>query len=298
VGYGSGREAAEKNALANLTAIFGQSIKSDSSFTTTYTEAVQKSSVEWQENTGTVQAIKTQVAMDSLVGAEIKDVWDSRKGTVYAVAAMDKNTSSVLYTEMVMQNQATISKLTGISASEKNSFEGYAKYLKAADLADANAVFLNVLTVLNGAPSAQAKKGEDLRVEAAEIAKNIPISVTVENDKSGKIKTAFSQALSQAGFRTGADAPAARYQLKAKLSLEEAVFDGSPYKWYRYAVEGSLTDTASNTVLFPYDGSGREGANTLPEAETRAVKSAENAIKESYVKALGDFLAQASGKGK
>jgi len=298
VGYGSNREAAEKSALTNLTAVFGQSIKSETNFTTVYSEAIQKSSKSsWSENSDMAQAVKVSVAMDSLVGAEIKDVWDNGKGTVYTVATLDKMTGTILYSEMVNKNVSTIDSLTKLSAAEKQSFEGYAKYQQAADIADANQVLINVLKVIDPVPviGAAAKTGDDYRLEAAEIARNIPIAVTVENDKADRIKGAFSQALTEAGFRTGG---ASRYNLKAKLGLEEVNFEGNQYKWVRWTVDGSLTDLTDGSVLFPYNVNGREGHSSLTEAENRAVKAAETSVKKDYITALGEFLSASSGKLK
>ncbi|MDR0599902.1 MAG: LPP20 family lipoprotein [Treponema sp.] len=290
VGYGPGRDAAEKSALVNLTSIFGQSIKSETQTGYTYTQAVAASGSSWSEKSGVAQAVKTSAAMDTLIGAEIKEVWKSPDGTFYALAVMDKAKTSLIYLELIQHNLDTIAKLTNLSGAEKQSFEGFTGYYRAAELADANGVFVNVRNVIS--PGSMAgetlKTGNDYRAEAALIAKNIPIAVTVDNDRQNRIKGAFSEALTKAGFRTGgADS---RYTLKAALSLEEISYLNNPYRWVRYVVDANLTDTSTGTVLFPYNINDREGHTSLPEAETRAVRSAETAIKNNYLNALGAFL--------
>lgn len=296
VGYGPSRDGAEKDALAKLTAIFGQSISSDSETSYTYTQALEKSGTSWSENSDMAQAVRTSVRMNSLIGAEIKDVWNDGRGTFYAVAAMEKSKTALVYSELIQQNLRMIARLTSLSAQDKQSFDGYARYQQAASFADANGVFVNVMKVISPASlmGEEFKSGDDYRLEAAEIARNIPVAVAVVNDKQGRIRNAFSQALSSSGFRTGASD--SRYVLRSSLDLEEVVFQNNPYRWMRYTIEGNLTDTASGTVLFPYSISGREGHSSISEAENRALRHAETSIGESYVKALGDFLSRTAGK--
>jgi hypothetical protein len=296
VGYGPNRESAEKNAVAALTAIFNQSISSETEINVSYTEALVKSGSTWSENSDIAQTVKTSVQMNTLIGAEILDVWDDGKGTVYTVAAMDKLKTGSVYSELIQQNLQTISKLTTMSAEEKQSFDGYVKYQQAVSLADANMVFVNVMKVMDMIPSAgegDVKSGEYYRVESSEIARNISMAVIVDNDKQNRIRGAFTQALSASGFRTGGANP--RYTLKASLILEPVTFEGNPYQWIRYSVESNLVDLSSGASIFPYSITGREGHNSASEAETRALRAAETSIRDSYSRVLGEFLSQSIG---
>ncbi|MDR0586728.1 MAG: LPP20 family lipoprotein [Treponema sp.] len=295
VGYGPSRESAEKNAVAALTAIFNQSISSETEINVSYTEALVKSGSTWSENSDIAQTVKTSVQMNTLIGAEITDVWDDGKGTVYAAAVMDKLKTGSVYSELIQQNQLTIAKLTALSDGEKQSFDGYVKYQQASSLADANMVFVNVMKVIDipSFGSGDIRSGEYYRVEASEIAKNISVAVAVDNDRQGRIGGAFTQALSASGFRTGGANP--RYTLKGSLALEPVTFEGNPYRWTRYFVESNLVDLSSGASIFPYSITGREGHNSASEAETRALRAAETSIRDGYGRALGEFLSQSIG---
>ena len=292
IGYGSSRDTAEKTALANLTSIFGQSITSESKTDYNYTQAVEASSFVWSEKSDLAQAVKTSAAMDTLIGAEIKDVWKSPDGIWYAAGIMDRAKVNIIYEDLIQQNLGTIEKLTRLSAAKKQSFEGFINYYQAASLADANMVFANVRTVLSPGSmlGENLKTGNDYRLEAAQIAKNIPIAVTIENDRNNRIRGAFSSTLTRAGFRTGGSE--SRYALKGTLSLNEVAYQNNPYKWIRYVVDANLIDTSAGIVLFPYNINDREGHTSLAEAETRAVLSAENRINSDYLDALRVFLSQ------
>jgi hypothetical protein len=296
VGYGPSRESAEKNGLAALTAIFNQSISSETEINVSYSEALEKSGSTWSENSDIAQTVKTSVQMNTLIGAEIADVWDDGAGTVYAAAVMDKFKTGSVYSELIQQNQQVIARLTSLSAEEKQSFDGYVKYQQASSLADANMVFSNVMKVID-IPSfggGDIRSGEYYRIEASEIAKNISVAVAVDNDRQGRINGAFTQALSASGFRTGGTNP--RYTLKASLALEPVTFEGNPYRWVRYSVDSELIDLSSGMTIFPYSITGREGHNSASEAETRALRTAETSIRNGYGEALGSFFSQSIGR--
>ena len=292
VGYGTSRDTAEKTALGNLTSIFGQSITSESKTDYNYTQAVEASSFVWSETSDLAQAVKTSAAMDTLIGAEIKDVWKSPDGAWYAAAIMDRAKGSLIYADLIQQNLGTMEKLTSLKTAEKQSFEGFINYWQAASLADANMVFANVRSVLfpGSMTGENLKTGNDYRLEAAQIAKNIPIAITVENDVNNRIRGAFSSTLTKAGFRTGGSD--SRYVLKGTLSLSEITYQNNPYKWIRYVVDANLIDTSTGAVLFPYNINDREGHTSIAEAETRAVLSAENRISNDYLDAFRAFLSQ------
>ncbi|MDR2702512.1 MAG: LPP20 family lipoprotein [Spirochaetaceae bacterium] len=296
VGSGSGRDNAEKVALANLTAIFGQSVTAETKTSYSYSQAVAASSSSWSEKSDIAQAVKTSVAMDTLIGAEIKDVWRSPDGTWYASAVMDRAKTSMIYRELIEQNLKTISVLTNLSAAERQSFDGFINYYRAADLAEANQVFARVRNVISPGSMAgeNLKTGDDYRLEAAQIVRNIPIAVTVNGDRQNRIKGAFSSALADAGFRTGGSG--SRYALTASLFLEEVSYPNTPYRWIRYVVDANLIDTTTEMVIFPYNINDREGHTNLSEAENRAVQAAEKKISAEYLDAMGAFLTKNSKK--
>lgn len=298
VGYGTDRESAEKNALGSLVAIFGQSVAGETMASYRYTEAVTGGLIDMQEDSEINSAVKTSFSMNTLIGAEIKDRWFDGKTTYYAIAVMDKIKSALLYSELIESNLRVIQNLTVISEADQYTFDAYAQYELAADIADANAVFVNVLSVLSPATASafrnDLRQGDDYRLEARRVSQNIPVAVNVANDKDGRIRGAFAAALSGAGFRTGGGG--ARYALDAVLSMREAELPENPNKFVRYTIDANLRDTASGTVLVPYSIEGREGHTSLSEAEVRAYRVAEEKIRKSYGEALRGYLSRLTSK--
>jgi hypothetical protein len=295
VGFGPAREQAERNALANLTAVFGQSIQAEMKSVASYSEAVKSGAIQVSENISVQQAITTSAEMDSLLGAEIADVWYDGSGVYYAAAVMEKEKTALLYADLIRTNSKILADLTAMSEAEKKTLNGFSRYQLAAAIADANRVYANVLTYVGNTTDinpGEMKKGDDYRLEAAGIVRNIPIEVTVSGDHSNRIKNAFTRALGSAGFRTGGGANQ-RYRLAVTLGLRPADFPDPRYQYVRFTVDANLTDTAEgNSVLFPFNVSGREGHISMPEAENRALQEAEKRIEEAYPPALAEYLAE------
>jgi hypothetical protein len=292
VGYSSDRNTAEKSALANLTALFGQSIQAELAAVTRYSEVVANGALVSVSDNSLTNAIKTSVQLDSLVGAEIRDYWYDGESTHYAVAVMERAKTSALYTDMIRSNETIITDLVNMSDAEKNSLDGYSRYILAATIADANRAFANVLAVVgtsnSGINTAGMRKGDDLRIEAAKITGNIPISVTVTGDRADRLKGAFAAVINKQGFRSGG--VNSRYALNAVVTLAPVELPNQQNKFARYTVDANLVDTSTGGVLLPYAINGREGHISQPEAENRAIMAAERKINGEYGKLLSDYL--------
>jgi hypothetical protein len=295
VGYGGERGAAEKNALAALTALFGQSVQADLAATVTYSEAVLNGAVSsYSENTAITNAVKTSSELNSLVGAEIKDYWYDSKSTHYAAAVMEKAKTAALYADMIRSNEKIISDLTTMTAAVKNSLGGYSRYILAGTIADANRAFANVLSVVGNANTGikpgDMKKGDDYRLEAVNIAKSIPIAVELKNDSTKRLQGAFAAAVNKAGFSSGGSN--SRYRISGDISFTPLELPNQPNKFVRYTLDANLIDTSTNSVLLPFTFTGREGHLTVAEAENRAVSAAERQVNEKYGALLSEYLSK------
>ena len=290
VGSGSSRQAADKDALGKLIAFFGQSIQVDQKVSSFYQEAVKNGvTAFWSENTAVDSVITTSAGMDSLIGAEIGEAWGDGRGTIYAVAVLNKSKAIQVYSNLVKSNQQIIENLVNLSASEKNTFDGFARYQFAATIADVTFSYGNLLTQI-GAPSlAQGlKKGDEYRLEAQNITKAIPVGIAVKNDKSGRIQSAFAKALSELGFRSGGNN--SRYMLVADVTVSPVDLPNNQNKFARIELSANLADTGSGSVLLPYSFNSREGHTSVTEAENRAYTAAEKKINEEYRALLSDYL--------
>jgi hypothetical protein len=291
VGFGTDRLYAERNALASLTGVFGQSVQAELRTTSTYNEAIRSGVIQITENSSVQEAITTSIEMDSLMGAEIADVWFDSRNTYYAVAIMERDKSASLYANLIRSNERIISNLVAVSGQERNTLSAYSRYLRAAAIADANRAYANVLTFLgntSGINTGAMKNGEDYRIEAADIARNIPIIVNVEGDKSGRLRNAFSRSLSSAGFRSGGND--SRYVLNCSIVMTDATVPGQQNVFIRYILDINLMDIVDNSIVFPFSLNGREGHINQAEAEERVFRAAESRIVDEFSNEFRDYL--------
>lgn len=296
-GYGPDRETAEKTALGSLIAIFGQNVSGGTTVSTKYTEAVRSGAIEVTEDFNLDRDVNSTFALDTVVGAEIKDTWNDGK-TYYAVAVLDKAKASITYANLIEKNEETIRQLVDIPAGEQDTLDAYARYDLASTVADTNVKFLNLVSVINPAQAAAKRStvsnGDELRVKCLRIAQNIPIGITVEGDRDGRIAAAFAAVISDAGFKSGGKN--SRYVLNATMALSPVELANQTNKFARYTLDSKLTDSKTGSVLLPYGASGREGHATMTEAENRAFRTAEQKIKTEYPVALSGYLTQLTGK--
>jgi hypothetical protein len=292
VGYASSREMAEKNAFANLISFFGQSIQADQTIKNTYSEAVKNGvTTGWTDNTNMENTIRTSASLETLAGADIREVWQDTKNNVfYAAAVMEKSKAAGIYTDMINANQNMIKNLIAMTPADKNSLEGFSRYQFAAAVADINITYGNVLKLIDAPVPAGLVKGDEYRLEAQNIAKAIPVGITVKNDKAGRIQGAFAKALSDIGFRSGGNN--SRYILNVNITVSPVDLPANTNKFARIELGANLTDNTTKAVLVPYNFNSREGHTTAAEAENRAYSAAERKIGEEYKGILFEYLSQ------
>ncbi|MDR2185760.1 MAG: LPP20 family lipoprotein [Treponema sp.] len=291
VGYGSSRALAEKEALANVISVFGQTIQVDRQSMVGYQEALRQNAVSaYIKNTEITNAIKTSAGMETLIGAEIRDYWYDGRDLHYAVAVMEKSRAASLYSELVEANREIINNLTAMDAGERYTLPGYARYRLAAAVADGNRAFANILSVVGG-PGLSPRElaaGENFRLEAENISRRIPIDIQIENDRDNRIKGAFASVIGSLGLQSGGGG--SLYVLDGKISFTPVDLQKSDSVYVRYVLEANLTDRRTGAVLLPYTVSGREGHLSQAEAENRALGGVEKEIAGAWAAALTGYL--------
>ena len=289
VGFAANRAEAEKKALATLAAIFGLSVQSDFSVATIYSEAIQKGIVTVSENTVIRDIVVTATLMDTLIGAEIGNVWENEHGIVYAVAYMDREKTILIYTEMIRINNRNIENLITMSAAQKNTFDGYARYRLAALISGINTKYAKVIVQAGGSTASLITTSADsLNLEASNILKNISVSLNITGDRNNHIRSTFANILNSEGLRTHEnDSP---YTLDATLSLTEVTLPNNRNKFCHYTISANFTEKSTGLVLLHFNLTDRVSHLTYNGAAARAITVVEKKIKEQYPVAFRQCL--------
>ncbi|MCL2441216.1 MAG: hypothetical protein FWD14_05710 [Treponema sp.] len=288
-GIGTNRSDAERRALAALAAFFGQSIQADFSTTTIYAEAVNRGTVNVSQNTNVRAQIITAASMDNLIGAEIGNIWDDGRGTVYAVAFLDKAKTVSIYTDMIILNNQNITLLTAISNAEKNTFNGLARFRLASGIAGINTNYVSVVSMAGGSTASFNLRNADFyNLEALNIIRNISVGFNVRGDQNNRVRDAFAGVLNSEGLRTqGVNSP---YILEININMNEVRPANSDFVFCNFTVNANLIERATGSVLLPFSYSDREGHMNYEEAQTRAIFFIERTIAERYPAVFREFL--------
>lgn len=293
VGSATSCDNAEMKALQGLASVFGQAVKSSSAASQRMTQAKAEGKVATANVSAFSQDILRTVDVDSLIGVETKEFWFDGNETWYAVAVLDKEKASDIYSDLIRKNTSAISAFVASAESNGESLEAYAALDFAEDIALENEGHLKKLSVIKPEVAAFLKDGfpspKKLHAQKAELSKRIPICVIVEGEDGSRLASAFGEAISSLGFRGTFDSWE-RYVLSAQVSFERSDATDGKTTRCRYAAEGFLIDMESGQKLCPFKISGREGHVEYSEAKVRAVKAMEAKIKKDFAQTFDAYL--------
>lgn len=298
VGTGMDRASAEVEAVRGIAAIFSQNVQSASHASKRMEQAVKDGKTAVNTTAGISQETQTLVNLEDVIGVEVKGYWQNvAEGNWQAIAVLDKPKASAMYASMIQQNDNEVRILLDADASNTAqyfTFETYARFDLAREIAEKNESYLERLQVIDTSVSAKLRSAivssKEIKGRELDIAKAIPIGIAVDGDRENRIKSAFANAVSNAGFRTS-DIAGERYMITVKVSFERHdTRDGTTVQC-RYNVDTQLRDTVSNEVLLPYSTSGRESSKDWESAQYNTFKALEKKIKSVYAKAFAEYIA-------
>jgi hypothetical protein len=212
---------------------------------------------------------------------------------------MDREKTIAIYTGIIAANQNIIEMLTNVDEADTYTFNGFARYRLAAIIAEANQVYINVVSVAdNRGKVPDQKRGSFYSLEAQRIASNITIAIHSNGDQENRITGAFQRVINQQGFQTviardGA-ANGSRYALYIKITFNDSPVSHPRYKYVNWTVNAQLTDTAKNAVLLPFSIKNGDGGVNADGAKQSSLRAAEREITESYGKIFSAWLSSLS----
>jgi len=277
-GEGADRASAESAAKAALASMFSQSVTS----TVTSVERGTNTNGSLQASSAVTIENQSKAAVDTLLGVEIREVWQDKKGKRwYAAAVIEKEAGRRNYASLLDSEEAEIERLL----SGEITFDAIGRCAKAREEAGKAATNALILVTLDG-PDRRAEVAALSRqaAERQEAARDsLPIDVRVTGDRGERVKAAFASAFTNAGFRTGN--ARSRYALAVTYSVESAA--QGRYFNSRYTIDAVLQDTQTGAQILTYNFSDRASHPAgQSEAEARALTDAEKRIKEEFPQKL------------
>ncbi len=292
VGTAANRDSSEIKALQGIAAVFGQSVKSESTASSRMIQAKADGQVANVNVQAFSQDIQRSVDVDCLIGVETKDFWRDDDGNWYAIAVLDRSKASDIYTTMIKKNYEAISTVLK-NIDDEFSFESFSAYDFSEEIANENEKHLKKLSVIQPDSINDLKvycpSSKKLYAKKMEIAKSIPICIQTFNDEYGRFKEAFSQAIADAGFRGTYD-DSVRYMLIAKFEFERSDTSDKKTVRCRYNAESYILDTYTSHQIVPFTVKGRESHVDYEEAKNKAESAMISKIKKDFSQAFYDYI--------
>jgi hypothetical protein len=290
VGYAATREGAESAAIGGIGKTLRQTIQAE----TSAQEAFAQNDGTWTSGLAYTGTVSTSTALDNISGVTIKEVWGDGKGTIYALAALNRNESGRYYQGLIEKNAQVINSQIAYAAGNAESFEALGALNRAVKLAEENAEHLHILSAVNPGMYSLVSLEYGGAVQVKELAQRylgrIPIAIAVTGDQDNLVGGAFAEGITAAGLsplftQTGVYT----YVLKVAVHLEDAGLLGN-YQTVRYTVDASLTDVRNGKTLLPLTISGRESHTSQQEAQNRAFRTIRSEVSKTFAPRFAALL--------
>jgi len=290
VGYGEDRLSAENSAIASITKIVKQQVKTSTSSTENFSMLEN----DWNTSKNLVSNIETNSEVE-ISGIYIQDVYPIKNGKkveYYALALINRNEAGNHYKSKIKELTSVIDQQIIEAYKNMGTFASYSILLKATELAKENDYYLDILAVINpdfykiSIPDyGNAATVEEL---ARRCLSQIVIGFDIKGDIDGRISAAFSKVFSEYGIKianfTDSDAT---YTFDAEVSFTPLQMSGeSKNKYIRFVVNANLTELKTEKIVLPFSISGREAHLSEEEATQRAIRTIENEIKKNFLEKI------------
>ncbi|MGP1459092.1 MAG: hypothetical protein ACTTKL_07260 [Treponema sp.] len=287
-------DAADKKAMLSAAANIVQDISAEESVT-------DSDSTAGANLTSYLSDIRTKSQLKDISGMAIKDRWTAKDKTVYARALLDKTAAARHYSLLLNENSIEIETLIDESQSQKAngknaaSFDACRLLVKAYALAQDNAYYLRLLSVLQPSAHHVLPYGSPAAVEAKLRAalSAITVSVNVTGDTDGRLSAAARSVITGFGIGTASEAGAenAAYTLTVNAAYEDLEKrEESDIYFTRSIVNCILTENANGKEILSVSENARQGKLSRKEARQSAVRSAERVIMEEFSQKFGGLF--------
>lgn len=297
-GSGTNRETAALEAVRNLSSVFGQTVKSNTTASKKMERALAEGKVSFSSAENLQQNITSQIEAENLIGIEIAEYFYNKpEKKWYAVAILEREKTAAVYQKYIEKNDAAVRK--AIKESEKNpgTFYGYSEICFAAEIASENDKLVKNLTVIDFESGSEISKKivslQNTQLTKKKFAENITIYVQISGDKDNKIKSAFQDIFSKYGFKTS-PSKKEKYNLEGKYSSE--ISQKGKITYCVYSLDLDFSDVLQAESLFAINLKGREGSLSESDATNRTYRTLEKDIGTQFSKNFDSYINNLSFK--
>lgn len=175
------------------------------------------------------------------------------------------------------------------ATSSQDAIERYSAMNAAASFVVATDVLLKQLDIIS--PTSKeflelGYNGNEIKQQAAELARDISFSINISGDDEGKVAIAVKELMTDYGFVV---APKGLLSTSGTIVMEETDLKRNNVVFVRYDLQLLLKDASGKTIV-ALDETGREGHTSFTEAKARAYKYLTKKIKKKFKSKLDAYF--------
>ncbi len=291
-GSGEKREAAELEAVKNLSSVFAQTVKSNVAASKKMEQALSEGKVSFISAENLQQNITSQVEAENLIGIEIAEYFYNKpEKKWYAVAILEREKTAAVYQNYIERNDAAARQAIKESGKNPGTFYGYSEICFAAEIASENEKLLKNLMVIDFELGNEISKKiisfQNTQLAKKKFAEDITIYVKIFGDKENRIKSAFQDVFSTYGFKTS-PSKKEKYSLEGSCSSE--ISKNGKITYCVYSLDLDFSDNLRSESLFAINLKGREGSTSESDAKNRTYRVLEKGIRTQFSKNFDSYI--------
>ena len=290
------KETAELLAVEKLASVFGQDYNSESEAESRMRETVISSNEELIESDKSFnRKILRSIDQDNLIGIEIaQSYYDKKAKRYYVLAILDRQKAFSIYESIVKNNDSKANAFIQAAKKDFYTLYSYSCLETACNYAKINEKYSSRLEVLDfekgsGISDSLIKTSEVVKMQL-DVAKNISISINIQNDLDRQIELAFSEVLTDLGFNVSSGKT--KYLLSGNTTFVEKPITDKKIINCDYSLSCEIIDLSKHDKYAPWNINGREGSKTSENAKQRIINSIRKKIltdyKENFKNHLGE----------
>lgn len=289
LGEGDSLKGAKSNAAGAIAQIFRTKVTVDSTVRTRYTEISGEGGdiLDMVLQTDIDQNIG-QSAEESLSNMKYGESWQDDMGRVYVVAYLDRAETGNLYRQRIIKNGDRVMELIDRSLAQEETLRRYAFMDAAVVMAEANAMLVEQLEIIN-MPMSRAiihpYDSGNLRAQKADQAAALMIQVAVSGDDEGQIEATLFDWVTGKGFSISAEG---EMFLSAVVLIRPIELDND-YENLNWELNLNLLNSQGiPAVSLPHQA--RSSGISESAAMSRVYQDMTNMIRKDFDKAFTEYL--------
>ena len=291
VGVGSGdtRDAAEKNAIAEIAKVFQSNIHVDETLVESALEHTKGKTTELTTNSQMLNQTNITSNLE-LKNIKIDRVYFSEKeGQYYALAVLNRAETALLYRKDFDENDALMQKYFQQAAKESNKLHKLSDLNKAYALFEVNRLINEKYKVLtNGQGLKSSIPENELKQALRQAREAISIQLKAENDTPPEVGDYLKEMIGNLGFKIS-NKPS-DFVLSYRLERTKTNLNRPGIVAFNWQLTIRLSDRINNVTLKTFTVRKRTAAISEGEATARILRLAKMQIQNQFYRQFMDYL--------